>query len=54
MDKSTMNTFELVEFVEATTRFKGEAAITYALSLVWNLTDCIQKEKVANLIERYN
>ena len=49
-----MNTFELIEFVEANTRFKGEAAITYALSLIWTVTDCIQKEKIANVIEQYN
>ena len=54
MDKSTMNTFELIEFIDANTRFKGEPAVTYALSLIWNQTDSIQKEKIANLVEKFN
>jgi hypothetical protein len=54
MDKSTMNTFELIEFVEATTKYKGESAVMYALSVIWNLTESRQKERVADTIETYN
>jgi hypothetical protein len=49
-----MDLKELIKIIEERTRFTGDAAVTYALSLVWTLSTPESQQRVFDVITEYN
>jgi hypothetical protein len=49
-----MDLKELIKLIEERTGFTGDAAVTYALSLVWTLSTTESQQRVFNVIKEYN